>query len=455
MKGIVIVLMVLATSVFAGEPGTEYKNLILKMSSDGLSSLGAFRTLKGVTAAGPRLSGSENSAVARAWMQQALVESGCDSVWTESVMVPHWVRGHVERARVAASGKKPFALSICALGGSCGTASKGITAEVIEVRSLDEAKALGATARGKIIFYNRPMDPTKFSPGEAYGGAVDQRGNGANIASKLGAVGALVRSMTMSTDDVPHTGSTHFDDSTRPIPVAAVGIESADKLSALLHASQHVRVSMRLDCVTLPDAESANVIGEIRGSEFPHDIILLGAHTDSWDKGVGAHDDAAGCAHVIEALRLLKHAGVHPKRTIRAVLYINEENGLKGGIAYAAAPQRISERHIAAIETDAGGFSPRGFGVSTDSLSFEKIKSWSSFFESIGADRIRKGGGGADISPLRDKCKAMLGLSVDGQRYFDYHHSANDTVDKVNPRELELGAIAIAEIADLLAQEGL
>jgi hypothetical protein len=455
MKVIIVAVIMLAGVAFAGDPGTEYKNLILKMSGEGLSSLGAFKTLSGITAGGPRLSGSEKSAAALTWLRQALVECGCDSVWTEPVMVPHWVRGRVERARVMAPGKKPFALSICALGGSGGTSAGGITADVIEVHSLDEAKALGAAARGKIIFYNRPMDPTKFSPGEAYGSAVDQRGSGANIASKLGAVGALVRSMTMSTDDVPHTGSTHFDDSTKPIPAAALGIQSADKLGALLHASQHVRVSMRLDCRTLPDAESANVIGEIRGAEFPHEIILLGAHTDSWDKGVGAHDDAAGCAHVIEALRLLKHAEVHPKRTIRAVLFINEENGLKGGLAYAAAPPRAGERHIAAVETDAGGFSPRGFGVSTDSLSFEKMKSWSSIFEPIGVDRIRKGGGGADISPLRDKCKAMVGLNVDGQKYFDYHHSANDTVDKVHPRELELGAIAIAEIAYVLAQEGL
>jgi carboxypeptidase Q len=455
MKTLIIAVVVLAGAVFAAEPGAEYKNLVLKMTGDGLSSLGAFRTLTGITEIGPRLSGSEKSTEAIVWMREELAEYGCDSVWTEPVKVPHWVRGRVERARVAAPGKKPFALNICALGGSGGTSPRGVTAEVVEVHSLDEAKALGATARGKILFFNRPMDPAKFSTGEAYGGAVDQRGSGANIAAKLGAVGALVRSMTMSADDVPHTGSTHFDDSIRLLPVAAVGIQSADKLSALLHSTTHVRVTMRLDCQTQPDIESANVMGEIRGSEFPREIVELAAHTDSWDKGTGAHDDAAGCAHVMEALRLLKNADVHPRRTIRVVLYINEENGLKGGLAYAAAPGRAAEHHLAAIETDAGGFTPRGFGVSTDSISFEKIKTWGPSLEPIGADRIRKGGGGADISPMRDKCKAMIGLSVDGQRYFDYHHSANDTIDKVNPRELELGAIAIAGFAYMLAQEGL
>ncbi|MCX6137169.1 MAG: M20/M25/M40 family metallo-hydrolase [Ignavibacteriales bacterium] len=455
MKRIALALVFIAQALAAGDPGLQYRELVQRMTKDGLSSLGAFSALSDLTAGGPRLSGSEQSSRAIESLQDALKSSGCDSVWTEPVMVPHWVRGRVERARVSVSGRKSIALSMCALGGSGGTSPRGIVADVIEVHSIDEAKALGEAVRGKIVFYNRPMDRSKFSPGEAYGGAVGQRGSGANMASRLGAVGVLVRSMTMSGDDVPHTGSTHFDDSVKIIPAAALGCRSADKLSEILHSSKRVRVAMRLDCRTLPDVESANVIGEIRGSEFPKDIIVLAAHTDSWDKGTGAHDDGAGCVHVVEALRLLKHADIHPKRTVRAVLYINEENGLKGGQAYAAEPRRKNEHHIAAIETDAGGFTPRGFGVSTDSLAFETIKSWSSIFESIGADRIRKGGGGADISPLSAQCKAMISLNVDGQRYFDYHHSANDTVDKVHPRELELGAIALAGLAMMIAQEGI
>jgi Zn-dependent M28 family amino/carboxypeptidase len=365
-------------------------------------------------------------------------------------MVPRWVRGAVEEARIKGS-KSP--LSICALGGSIGTPSKGITAQVVEVKSFEELHALGDKAKGKIIFFNRPMDRSKITTFEAYGGAVNQRGSGAIEAAKAGGVAALVRSMTTALDDVPHTGGMRYVDSINKVPAAAVSTVGAERLSGLLGRGQ-VTLTLKLSCATMPDVESANVVGELTGTEKPEEVIVIGGHLDSWDKGQGAHDDGAGCAHVLEALRLLKEAGLAPKRTIRVVGFMNEENGLKGGIAYAARP-RPGEKHIAALETDAGGFSPRGFGVQADSLVFDKIAKWSYLFEPIDADRIRRGGGGADISELGKLGVPMIGLRVDGQRYFDYHHSAKDTIDKVNERELELGAASIAALVYVLAQEGL
>ncbi len=424
------------------------------ITSAGLTELRAFAMLSELTGTiGSRLSGSPQAAKAVEWGKNTMLKCGFDSVYLQPVMVPHWVRGSVERAWILV-GKKKIPLTICALGGSIATPKEGITAEVIEVHSLDEAKNLGGKAKGKIVFYNRPMDPTKVQTMEAYGGAVDQRGGGAIEASRVGGVAALVRSMSLAIDDVPHTGAMHYNDSIPKIPSAAVSTAGANMLSEMLKAGKNVRVKIALSCETLPDVESANVIGEVRGSEKPGEVIVIGGHLDSWDKGQGAHDDGAGAVQSMEALRLLNELGLKPKRTIRCVLFMNEENGLRGGKAYAAK-HTPGEKNIAAIETDAGGFAPLGFGVTTDSVTFEKMKKFSAALEAIGADRIQKGGGGADISPLAEAGVPMIGLNPENQRYFDYHHSDKDTIDKVNPRELELGAVAIAIFAYEIAQEGL
>jgi Zn-dependent M28 family amino/carboxypeptidase len=260
--------------------------------------------------------------------------------------------------------------------------------------------------------------------------------------------------MSSRIDDVPHTGAMNYNDSLPKVPAAAVSTLGANLLDSLLGSGHAVRLRLKLSCKMLPDTESANVVGELTGSEHPDEVILVGGHLDSWDKGRGAHDDGAGCAHTLETLRLLKSLGLTPKRTIRAVLFMNEENGSRGGKAYAAR-DRAGERHIAAIETDAGGFTPRGFGVQADSVTFDKIARWSYLLKPIEADRIQKGGGGADISDLAKKNVPLLGLRVDGQRYFDYHHSDSDTIDKVNERELELGAISLAILCYAISQEGL
>lgn len=406
---------------------------------------------------GPRLSGSPNGAAAVEWGRQTMLKCGLENVHLEQVMVPHWVRGPVEEAAVTNSptvGTVP--LAICALGGSVATPDLGLAAEVIEVQNFEEVRALGSQAEGKIIFYNRPMDSRNLNTFSAYGAAVDQRSRGAIKAAEVGAVAVLVRSMTTRLDKVPHTGAMRYDENVPKIPAAAISTVDADLLSGLIKRDGRVRVRLRLSCETLPDVPSANVIGEITGSESLDEVVVLGGHLDSWDKGQGAHDDGAGCVQSIEALRLLKSIGLTPKRTIRAVLFMNEENGQQGAKTYAENVEKRGPKHLAAIESDRGGFTPRGFTVKADENAFTKIARWAYVFETMAAAVIRPGYGGVDIDPLTGKFGIpAIGLVVDSHRYFDYHHSDNDTFDKVNERELELGAAAMAILAYVLATEGI
>ncbi len=443
----------------AGEPpdtSAAHQALVRNLRAAGLRDQGAWPLLKALTAKAPhRLSGSQGSAIAVQSMTEAMRERGLQNVHTEHVMVPHWERGNTERAVLLFPDGKSSRLSVCALGGSVGTPPRGITAEVMEVRSFDELARRGEEARGKIVFFNRPMDPSLFNTFDAYGGAVDQRSKGAAAAAKVGAIGAVVRSMTLALDDVPHTGAMGYVEGVKKIPAAAISTHGAEMLSALLQKGEHVRLSLTLSCRVLPDAPSSNVVGEITGTEKPGEVIVVGGHLDDWDKGMGAHDDGSGCAQAIEALSLLKRLGIAPKRTIRAVLFMNEENGLRGGKAYAADPARNGERHIALIESDRGGFAPRGFTIDADSTILPRTLRWQALFDSLDAGRIMKGYSGVDISPMVAKGVPGFGLDVENQRYFDYHHSDNDTIDKVNPRELELGAIVEALLSYLIAEEGL
>ena len=455
IHGLLVVASLISPMLLTAQPSSpnQYAETASALTKRGLTDLKAFALLSELTGkVGNRLSGSPQAAKAVAWGKKTMVEIGCDNVHLEPVTVPHWLRGKTERAFLI-DGKKRTPLAICALGGSVATPKKGLVAEVVEVHSLSEAKELGAKAKGKIVFFNRPMDPAKVLTFEAYGGAVDQRGEGAIEAAKVGALGVIVRSMTLAIDNVPHTGSMHYVDGVTKIPSAAVSTIGAEELSRRLKSGKKVRVQITLSCRTLPDAESSNVVGEIRGSEIPNEVVVLGGHLDSWDKGSGAHDDGAGCVQSLEALRLMRQLGLKPKRTIRCVLFMNEENGLRGGKAYAAV-SRPNEKHVAAIESDAGGFAPLGFGINADSATFAKFKSLAGALEEIGVDRIRKGGGGADISPLSTSGVPLIGLIPENQRYFDYHHSDKDTIDKVNPRELELGAIAMAILSFEIAEEG-
>ena len=461
MKNLLLLSLLLGgmVSLFAQQthPDSHYVRVAQDLRDSGLRRCESYVMLQELTSGAPhRLSGSEGAARAVAMTRTMMEAKGFENIHLESLMVPVWVRGAVEEAAVVDrknGGEIP--LTICALGGSIPTPEEGIAAEVVEVKSFEELRSLGPAVKGKIVFFNRPFDPTKMNTFEAYGGAVDQRGAGAIEAAMAGGVAALVRSMTQAIDDVPHTGSMGYRDSIPKVPAAAISTLDAEMLAGLLKGEGRVKVRMRLSCRTLPEAASANVLGEITGSERPHEVIVVSGHLDSWDKGTGAHDDGAGCVQAIEVVHLIKALGLHPKRTIRAVMYMNEENGLRGGKAYLVAPERAGETHIAATESDRGGFAPRGFTVHGDSLVLRKVQGWHSLFTPLLADRIIPGYSGVDVSPLVNSGVPGIGLDMESHRYFDYHHSDSDTIDKVHPRELEMGAIAQALLCYLISEEGL
>lgn len=407
---------------------------------------------------GGRLAGSPQSAAAVEYTRQMMDTMHLDSVWLQPCMVPHWVRGEKEQVRIVNSKMGTVELNALALGNSVGTGNNGIVAEVIEVKSRDEVERLGKDKiEGKIVFYNRPMDPTQLRTFTAYGGAVDQRTLGAFTAARFGAIGVLVRSMTTRLDDIPHTGTMLYADTVKKIPAVAISTNDSEMLSRLLEDDK-VSVYIRTTCKTYPDVLGHNVIGEIKGSEYPDEIILVGGHLDSWDVGQGAHDDGAGCMHAMDVLQVLKRINYKPKRTIRCVLFANEENGLAGGRAYAKISNQKGEYHLAAIESDAGGFTPRGFSSTAHEDVFKpkykKLTEWLPLLEPYGLE-FRTGGSGADISPLKSQKGLLIGFRPDSQRYFDYHHTAIDTIDAVNKRELELGAASITALVYLIDKYGL
>ncbi|MDP7236185.1 MAG: M20/M25/M40 family metallo-hydrolase [Candidatus Latescibacteria bacterium] len=406
---------------------------------------------------GPRLSGSEGAAKAVDWGKQVMETYGFDRVFLQEVMVPHWERGEKEQVQVVNVPEGMIELRALAIGGSVGTPAEGITAEVVIVNSLDEVGALGRDKiEGKIVFYNRAFDQTVVSTGAGYGGAVDQRGGGPSKAAEYGAAAVVIRSVSSAFDDEPHTGGLRYRDGIERIPAAALGFHSADRLTEILKESPDAKLYIRMTSQWHPDARSYNVVGEIRGSEKPDEIILVGGHLDSWDVAEGAHDDGAGCVHAISVLRTFKKLGIRPKHTIRAVLFMNEENGLRGGIKYAELAKANGEKHLVALESDAGGFSPRGFGVSADDRVIDQFRSWLSLFPRNTISYINKGGGGADIGPLRrESGTPTIGFIPDSQRMFDLHHAPTDVFENVNRRELELGAASITSLIYLIDKYGL
>ena len=402
---------------------------------------------------GGRLSGSVEADQAVEYTKTELEALGLDRVYLQPVMVPKWVRGAPEFAYIETTPGVTTTVPITALGGSIATSSMGLKAGVVEVKSLDELEQLGRTKiEGKIVFYNRPMEPTLINTFAAYGGCVDQRYSGAEAAAKFGAVGVIVRSMNLRLDDFPHTGAMSYGDLPldQRIPAAAISTKGADLLSATLSLNKQTQFYFKQNSRNFPDVKSYNVIGEIKGSLYPDEIMVVGGHLDSWDLGDGSHDDGAGVVQSMDVLSLLKQVGYRPKRTIRVVLFMNEENGLRGGNEYARVALADGEKHVFALESDSGGFTPRGFSFDTDKETFEQIKSWSNYFFPYLSDRFELGGSGADIGPLKPQGLILAGLKPDSQRYFDHHHSDNDRFEHVNKRELELGAAAMTALIYLM-----
>ncbi len=446
-----LVCCLLSGSLFAQQAPTD--STIIKQFFDmSLDKGQSYQWLRELTKnVGGRLAGSANAAKAVQWGKALLEQQGADKVFLQDVMVPHWERGAKEQAYIL-NGKQKIVVPLLALGGSIATPKKGIQAEVIEVKNFQELRALGKEkCEGKIIFFNRPMDATKINTFEAYGGAGDQRRSGANEASKLGAIGCIIRSLSSTLNDYPHTGSMVYATGVPLIPAGAISTNAAELLSKTLKENPKTQFFFKQNCQTFDDAPSHNVVAELKGSEKPEEIIVVGGHLDSWDVAEGAHDDGTGIVQSIEVLRLFKTLGIKPKRTIRVVLFMNEENGNRGGIKYAELAKQNGEKHVFALESDNGGFTPRGFGLQGASAeTLAKVQGFKPLLSPYGLHEIEKGGGGVDIGPLAPQGTVLVGFKPDSQRYFEYHHAANDVFENVNQRELEMGAASMASLIYLL-----
>ena len=456
MKKYIIILIFFS---FLNLNSQDDKEIIKRIFDNSMSKSKSYELLDHLSnEIGGRLSGSLNAERAVKWGKNELVKRGFDKVWLQEVMVPKWVRGPKEFALIETQPGTTFNVDVCALGGSVATPSVGIKAQVVEVKSFDELKELGKDKiDGKIIFFNKPMKPNEVSTFNSYSLAVNQRVNGAQEAVKYGAIGVIVRSLSLRLDDFPHTGVMSYGDlpPSKKIPAAAISTNASEKLSNLLKINPDLKFLLRQQCKQYEDVKSHNVIAEIKGSMYPDEIILVGGHLDSWDLGDGSHDDGAGVVQSIDLLNILNKSGYKPKRTIRVVLFMNEENGLRGAIKYAEISKKNLLNHIFALESDAGGFSPRGFSFTSNDENFEEISKWKSLFKPYLIHYFERGGSGADISALQTNDNVLAGLRPDSQRYFDFHHAANDTFDAINKRELELGVFAMTSLIYLVDKYGI
>ena len=443
-------------------------SVFIKSISDEILTNGkAYENLRQLTKQiGGRLAGSPGMVKAEEWGLKKMQESGADKAWMQECMVPHWVRGGKDEAKAswnepakASSNKNSVklvrSLDIIALGNSIGTGEKGITGEVLLINSFDELEKKKEEVKGKIVFYNYRFNDTYINTFLSYRDAGQYRGQGPSRAAKYGAKAVLVRSMTHAADNNPHTGATRYDSAYAKIPAAAIGLKDADQLSAQLQNNQ-VNVMLKTNGHFLPDTIGHNIIGELTGSAFPEEIITVGGHLDSWDNCEGAHDDGAGVVQTIEIMRAFKSLGYKPRRTIRFVLFANEENGGRGGAKYADEAKAKNEKHLFALESDAGGFTPRGLGLSGTEEQYQKFLTWRELIAPYGASEFNKGGGGSDIGPLSKAFNTATGsLNPDTQRYFDIHHARSDVFENVNKRELLLGAVNMAAVIYLVDKYGL
>ncbi|MEM9648750.1 MAG: M20/M25/M40 family metallo-hydrolase [Bacteroidota bacterium] len=452
---LLLILLLISTPFFAQSEDEKQLRAIYDMA---LTNGKAYDWLNHLSnQIGGRLSGSVQAQQAVDYTREQLDSLGLDRVWLQPVMVPKWVRGTPEFAFIETKPGVTTNVPICALGGSVATPDVGIKANIVEVQGIEDLEKVGReNIEGKIVFYNRPMDPKLISTFASYSGCVDQRYAGAAEAGKYGALGVIVRSVTLRLDDYPHTGSMSYGDTpvSERIPAAAISTKGAELLSTTLKLNPDIKFYFKQNCKQLDDVESYNVIGEIRGSTFPNEVMVVGGHLDSWDLGDGSHDDGAGCVQSMDVLRLLKETGYKPKRTLRVVLFMNEENGLRGGNKYAEVARRKNEKHVFALESDSGGFTPRGFSFNCSDENLKQVQSWAGLFEPYLIHMFVEGYSGADIRPLMDQDLVLAGLRPDSQRYFDHHHAENDTFEHVNKRELELGAATMASLVYLIDKYG-
>ncbi len=435
---------------------TDDAAVIKQISDETLSHGKAYELLHQLTKQiGGRLAGSPEFAKAVQWGKKTLEDLGADQVELQECMLPHWVRGGADKASITSIDHKKAnrVLDVVALGNSLGNGT--ISAPVLAVEDFDELERRKDEVKGKIVYYNHAFDPKFIKTFNAYGEAVVYRGAGPSRAAKYGAVGVMIRSMTESVANDPHTGGTHYDEAYPKIPAVAVGPRDADYVWALSKKSGFT-MSMTTHGHFLPDTIGHNVIGILKGTEFPDEIITVGGHLDSWDVNEGAMDDGTGIVHTMEILRTMKALGIRPKHTIHFVLFANEENGLRGGLKYAQEARKNGEKHIFALESDAGGFTPRGFSLKLSTEQLAKVRSWIPLLADYGTHEIAADGGGADVGPLNQLMGTPVGeLMPDSQRYFDLHHARTDVLENVNKRELLLGAVNMAALIYLVDKYGL
>jgi hypothetical protein len=460
MKKILVIpfTLLLFCTAYPQKVNQEDSIMIRKIFDEALVNGQSYEWLRHITKnIGHRLSGSVGAEQAVAYTKEELDKLGLDKVWLQAMMVPKWVRGIKEYAYIETSPGNTTVVNILALGGSTSTPVGGLKAGVVEVQGIDGLKKLSRSdVEGKIVFFNKAMDPRYIQTFGDYGNTVSQRSSGAYEAAKLGAVGVIVRSVTLLEHDQPHTGGMSYRDlpMDQYIPAAAISTVHANVLSRMLKLQPDLQFYFNQTSKMMPDVESHNVIGEIKGSVHPDRIILVGAHLDSWDVGEGAHDDGAGVVQSMEVMRMFKNLNYKPKHTIRVVLFMNEENGTRGARKYAEEVERKNEPHIFGIESDAGGFSPRGFSVTSSEAELKHLQQWQPLFEPYFTDLIIEGFSGVDIRPLEKENNIMAGLKVDSQRYFDIHHAPTDVFELVSKRELELGGAAMASIIYLIDKYG-
>src|SRR5450432_2139807 len=443
--------------LFAGSALAQTDSIFIRKIADEIFEHStAYSNLHTLTkTVGGRLSGSPQTYAAEKWAQEALKNAGADHVYLQEAKIPHWVRGG--QAQVALiSGKKRISMAALALGNSVSTKPGGITAPMILIQNFAELERRKSEIQGKIVFFNYAFNKDFVTVFNAYADAVIYRVFGASRASKYGAVGVVIRSMTMATDNLPHTGAMIYNDSFPKIPELAVGLQDADKLASAYEKQKGTELYISTQAHTLPDTVGYNVIGEWKGSEFPDQYITVGGHLDSWDPAEGAQDDGAGCVHALEVLRSLKAVGYKPKHSIRIVLFTDEENGGRGAAKYSSEAKIKMEKHLFALESDAGGFTPRGFSIKGKPAQLAILQSWIPLLLPYGVYSIDDHVSGADVELLTDSLGTLSAeLIPDNQRYFDYHHAASDVFENVNKRELELGAINMTALIYLVDKYGL
>lgn len=452
----ILIFFILFSPNIRAQSNADDSATIKKIFDTVLSKGRAYENLRDLCTVAPsRLSGSIGAEAAVQWTKETLKKMGAEKISLQEVMVPVWKRGEPETAWFEGKNGKTR-VRICALGGSVATTGGSLNGKIIEIKNLEDLKTLGPEEiKGKIVFFNHPMDPTEAFAFNAYGKAVKHRWAGPSEAARYGAIGTICRSMTHALDTFPHTGAMKYNDSLPKIPCAAISTVDAELLSKSFQMDSTLDFGFRMTCQTLPDTKSYNVLGEIKGTDYPDEIIVAGGHLDAWDNGEGAHDDGAGIVQTMEVIHVFKTLGIKPKRTIRFVAFMNEENGLMGGKKYAALVKEFNEKHLIAIESDAGGGPPRGFSLAGDENSKQRIRSFRELLEPYGVYDFSRDGGGADIGPLKEQGVFLMGLEPDPQQYFDFHHTANDVFRNIHKRELEMGAGAISSMIYLVDKYGL